>query len=56
VAWLDCRRETGLADRQLAIAVEVQRELVTRHEIAFLELNPQVERLARRAADLIGSR
>jgi hypothetical protein len=54
VAWLDCRQETKLTEQQVTIATAVQLELVTKYEDTFVELNPQVERLARQAAALIG--
>jgi hypothetical protein len=54
VAWFQCRQETKLAEQQMAVAVEVQNELVTRYETSFDELNPQIKRIAKQAAALIG--
>jgi hypothetical protein len=56
VDWLRCRRTSGLADNQLAVAVEIQRELVIRHETQFVELNPEIEQVARTAAAVTGVR
>jgi hypothetical protein len=55
VAWLRCRQRTSMADQQLRVAVEVQRELVAKHETAFEELNPLVRRIAKHAAALLGA-
>lgn len=55
VAWLRCKQRIGLAGQQLSIAVQVQNELVTKHETTFAELNPEIQRIAKRAAALLGS-
>ncbi len=55
VAWFECRQQTGIDKLQLQTAVEVQRELVDKYESSFLELNPQVTRIAKQAAELIGA-
>lgn len=55
LAWFECRRDTGIDKQQLDVAVQVQRELVTKYESSFLELNPQVTRIAKQAAQLIGA-
>lgn len=55
VAWVQCRRDTGIAQQQLDIAVAVQRELVAKNESSLVELNPQIESMAKKAADLIGA-
>ncbi|MEV0004582.1 hypothetical protein AB0H28_20190 [Micromonospora sp. NPDC050980] len=55
LAWFECRRATGIDKKQLETAVQVQRELVAKYESSFIELNPQVTRLAKQAAQLIGA-
>ncbi|HYN97074.1 MAG TPA: hypothetical protein VES42_24815 [Pilimelia sp.] len=55
VAWLQCRESTGFTAHQLAVAAEVQRELVGKYEDVLAELNPRVQRVAREATALIGS-
>ena len=54
VAWLRCRQQTGMAERQMAVAVQVQTELLDKYEATFDELNPQIQKYAKRAATLIG--
>jgi hypothetical protein len=52
VVWFRCSRE--VVDVLLPIAEQVEREVVDRHEAEFAELNPKLEQLARRAAELAG--
>lgn len=54
VAWLRCRQQTGMAEQQMAVAVQVQTELLDKYEATFDELNPQIQKYAKRAATLIG--
>ncbi|MGI5245268.1 hypothetical protein [Dactylosporangium sp. CA-139066] len=54
VAWRHCRQDTGLAAETLRVARDVQADLVQRNEDAFIELNPQVEAMAKRSAELVG--
>ncbi|PWR09360.1 hypothetical protein DKT68_12415 [Micromonospora acroterricola] len=55
LAWFQCRRDTGVARQQVEIAVQVQRELVAKHESSFIELNPQITQLAKQSVKLIGA-
>jgi hypothetical protein len=54
VVWFTCARDTGIAKREMELAMEVQRELVAKNETKLTELNPQVQEIARQAAALIG--
>ncbi|GIE95611.1 hypothetical protein [Paractinoplanes rishiriensis] len=56
VVWLRCRQRTTLAEQQLAVAVAVQKEMVTRYETSFTELNPRIRDIAKQATALIGTR
>lgn len=56
VAWLQCRQQTGLAEQQMIVAVQVQEELVAKYETTFDELNPQIRMIAKQASALIGAR
>lgn len=53
VAWFQCRRSTGLSAALHKAASDVQADIVSRHEVQFEELNPQLQTMSRRALTLI---
>ena len=43
-----------MVQQEMAAAVTTEKELVTKYETSFEELNPQIKRVAKQAAALVG--
>jgi hypothetical protein len=52
VAFFQCRMQNHYVDLAMAASAHVQAEFVKRYESQFIELNPRIEELARKAADM----
>ncbi|WFE23289.1 hypothetical protein O7621_08300 [Solwaraspora sp. WMMD937] len=50
VAWFQCRRDIGLTPRLIAFSNTAQAKIVAQHEARLVELNTDIERIARDAA------
>lgn len=53
-AWYRCDHETGRVDRLLKEAREAERRIVAKYADRLAELNPRLEQVATRAAELVG--
>lgn len=54
VALYRCQQKVGVVRLSLEAAARVQKRLLDRYETTFLELNPKIEVVAKRAAALVG--
>lgn len=53
VAWFQCRHETGLTETLISSLERAQAEIIMEYEEALTELNPQIQDLARKAAEAL---